>query len=59
MGGNRGAGTAAGHNGVLPACVPGFQARPCPSPVVGMVNGEWKKDGAQIGFVMGCRWKGA
>lgn len=41
------------------ACVPGLQVRLWLAPLQGVGIGEWKRDGAQTDFVLGCNWRGA
>lgn len=43
-------------HGALCACVPGLQVRLWLAPVRGVGSGEWKRDGAQMGFVLRCDW---
>lgn len=61
---SRGAGTAVGGRAAGPpqcpgACVPGLQVRLWLAPLQGVGIGEWKRDGAQTDFVLGCNWHGA
>lgn len=46
-------------HGALRACVPGLQVRLWLAPVRDVGSGEWERDGAQTGFVLGCDWGGA
>ena len=40
----------------LRACVSGLQVSLWLAPIRGVGSVEWKRDGAQTGFVLGCDW---